>query len=122
MNSETINSNRKELWENPSIRRNINKKINPFKINTEFLPSGDQPEAIKSLVNGIDDNEKSQVLLGVTGSGKTFTMAQIIEKSQKLDLAKETPDDYNWTIIIPSEINEIAGSYDDLSKDQSINL
>ena len=83
MNSETINSNRKELWENPSIRRNINKKINPFKINTEFLPSGDQPEAIKSLVNGIDDNEKSQVLLGVTGSGKTFTMAQIIEKSQK---------------------------------------
>ena len=83
MESKKINSDRKELWENPSLGRNINEKINPFKIDTEFSPSGDQPEAIKSLVKGIKDNERSQVLLGVTGSGKTFTMAQIIEKSQK---------------------------------------
>ena len=83
MESKKANSNKKEIWENPSLGRNINEKINPFKINTEFSPSGDQPEAIKSLVKGIKDNERSQVLLGVTGSGKTFTMAQIIEKSQK---------------------------------------
>jgi len=83
MESKKANSNKKEIWENPSLDRNINEKINPFKINTEFSPSGDQPEAIKSLVKGIKDNERSQVLLGVTGSGKTFTMAQIIEKSQK---------------------------------------
>ena len=83
MESKKANSNKKEIWENPSLGRNINEKVNPFKINTEFSPSGDQPEAIKSLVKGIKDNERSQVLLGVTGSGKTFTMAQIIEKSQK---------------------------------------
>jgi len=83
MESKKANSNKKEMWENPSLGRNINEKVNPFKINTEFSPSGDQPEAIKSLVKGIKDNERSQVLLGVTGSGKTFTMAQIIEKSQK---------------------------------------
>ena len=83
MESKKTNSNKKEIWENPSFGQNINEKINPFKINTEFSPSGDQPEAIKSLVKGIKDNERSQVLLGVTGSGKTFTMAQIIEKSQK---------------------------------------
>ena len=83
MESKKTNYDRKELWENPSLGRNINEKINPFKIDTEFSPSGDQPQAIKSLVKGIKDNERSQVLLGVTGSGKTFTMAQIIEKSQK---------------------------------------
>ena len=78
MESKKINSDRKELWENPSLGRNINEKINPFKIDTEFSPSGDLQEAIKSFVKGIIDNERSQVLLGVTGSGKTFTMAQIL--------------------------------------------
>ena len=49
MESKKANSNKKEIWENPSLGRNINEKVNPFKINTEFSPSGDQPEAIKSL-------------------------------------------------------------------------
>ncbi len=54
-----------------------------FKINSEFKPTGDQPQAIDELVNGINDNLKYQTLLGVTGSGKTFTMANIIERVQK---------------------------------------
>ena len=58
----------------------INKK---FKINSSFLPSGDQPSAIKEISKNIEKNYKNQVLLGVTGSGKTFTMAHIIEKLQK---------------------------------------
>ena len=54
-----------------------------FKIYSEFEPTGDQPEAIEKLVKGIIDNKKAQTLKGVTGSGKTFTMANIIEKVQK---------------------------------------
>jgi excinuclease ABC subunit B len=54
-----------------------------FKIVSEYEPKGDQPEAIKELVAGISAHERDQVLLGVTGSGKTFTMAQVIEKTQR---------------------------------------
>lgn len=54
-----------------------------FKINSPFAPAGDQPQAIKELVNGINNGEANQVLLGVTGSGKTFTMAKIIEETQR---------------------------------------
>jgi len=57
--------------------------VGKFKINSEFKPTGDQPQAIDELVNGINDNLKYQTLLGVTGSGKTFTMANIIERVQK---------------------------------------
>ncbi len=58
-------------------------KINKFKIESNFKPTGDQPAAIEKLSKGINDGLKHQVLLGVTGSGKTFTMANIIEKVQK---------------------------------------
>ena len=54
-----------------------------FKLHSEFKPTGDQPEAIEYLSKGIMDGKKYQTLLGVTGSGKTFTMANIIEKVQK---------------------------------------
>ena len=54
-----------------------------FKLVSDFKPTGDQPQAIEKLVKGINDGEKFQTLLGVTGSGKTFTMANIIEKVQK---------------------------------------
>ena len=54
-----------------------------FKLNSPYKPLGDQPKAINSLVKGINDGVKEQTLLGVTGSGKTFTMANIIEKVQK---------------------------------------
>ncbi len=54
-----------------------------FKIHSKYKPSGDQPQAIESLVNGIEKNEKWQVLLGATGTGKTFTIANVIEKVNK---------------------------------------
>ncbi len=54
-----------------------------FKIKSDFKPAGDQPEAIKKLVNGANQEEFNQVLLGVTGSGKTFTMAKVIEKTNR---------------------------------------
>lgn len=54
-----------------------------FKLESKFKPTGDQPAAIEQLVNGILNNEKYQTLLGVTGSGKTFTIANLIEKVEK---------------------------------------
>ncbi|WP_417858414.1 excinuclease ABC subunit UvrB [Xanthomarina gelatinilytica] len=54
-----------------------------FKITSEFSPTGDQPAAIKQLADGLNANEKYQTLLGVTGSGKTFTVANVIEQVQK---------------------------------------
>lgn len=53
----------------------------PFEMVTEYSPSGDQPEAIAKLLDGIDKDYHDQLLLGVTGSGKTYTMAQVIAKS-----------------------------------------
>jgi excinuclease ABC subunit B len=55
----------------------------PFRIEAPFKPTGDQPEAIRQLVEGINRGEKAQTLLGVTGSGKTFTIANVVEKIQK---------------------------------------
>ncbi len=55
----------------------------PFKIHSEFEPAGDQPQAINELVQSIDRNERNQVLLGVTGSGKTFTIAHTIQRVQR---------------------------------------
>ncbi|MFT3723889.1 MAG: excinuclease ABC subunit UvrB [Hyphomonadaceae bacterium] len=54
-----------------------------FRVASSYEPAGDQPQAIKDLVGGINDNEMDQVLLGVTGSGKTFTMAKVIEAVQR---------------------------------------
>ncbi|PKG51844.1 excinuclease ABC subunit UvrB [Olleya sp. 1-3] len=54
-----------------------------FKIHSEFKPTGDQPSAIKQLVAGLDNKDKYQTLLGVTGSGKTFTVANVIEETQR---------------------------------------
>ncbi|WP_438962705.1 excinuclease ABC subunit UvrB [Nonlabens sp.] len=54
-----------------------------FKIQSEFKPTGDQPKAIKSLVEGIHNGDKYQTLLGVTGSGKTFTAANVIQETQR---------------------------------------
>lgn len=54
-----------------------------FEIKSDYQPRGDQPTAIKELVEGIQRNDRTQVLLGVTGSGKTYTMAQVIEATQR---------------------------------------
>ena len=54
-----------------------------FKLHSSFEPAGDQPQAIEELVSGIQQDLKHQVLLGITGSGKTFTMANVIQEVQK---------------------------------------
>ncbi|HEX7774062.1 MAG TPA: DEAD/DEAH box helicase family protein, partial [Pyrinomonadaceae bacterium] len=57
-----------------------------FKIHSEYQPKGDQPAAIDSLVKGLNDGAKDQVLLGITGSGKTFTIASVIQRVQRSTL------------------------------------
>jgi excinuclease ABC subunit B len=59
-----------------------NSKSKPFKVISDYVPAGDQPAAIKQLVANFEEGQTQQVLLGVTGSGKTFTMAHVIEKLQ----------------------------------------
>ena len=70
---------------NSLIKENYNSVDNSqvFKIVSPYTSNGDQPEAIKKLVKGLNNGEKEQVLLGVTGSGKTFTMAKVIESVQR---------------------------------------
>jgi len=51
-----------------------------FKLTAPYKPTGDQPQAIAGLIKGLNNNLKHQVLLGVTGSGKTYTIAQVIDK------------------------------------------
>ena len=55
----------------------------PFRLVSEFEPTGDQPQAITELVDGLDRGERHQVLLGVTGSGKTFTIANVVARTQR---------------------------------------
>lgn len=54
-----------------------------FKLISKYKPSGDQPEAIEKLVQGLNDGKRDQVLLGATGTGKTFTIANVIQKVNK---------------------------------------
>ena len=57
--------------------------IRPFTVVSDYSPAGDQPTAIKELVQGLENGLASQTLLGVTGSGKTFTIAKVIEEVQR---------------------------------------
>src|SRR5205809_2840208 len=54
-----------------------------FALKSDYQPCGDQPQAIESLVRGLADGSKDQVLLGITGSGKTFTIASVIQQTQR---------------------------------------
>lgn len=54
-----------------------------FQLTSSYKPSGDQPQAIAALLQGLKENKTDQVLLGVTGSGKTFTMANVIQQTQR---------------------------------------
>jgi excinuclease ABC subunit B len=58
-------------------------RVSDFKIVSNYKPMGDQPQAIEGLAGGVRSGHKFQTLLGATGSGKTFTMANVIEKVQK---------------------------------------
>ena len=55
----------------------------PFQLHTNYQPAGDQPKAIQELVDGVNEGEQYQTLLGVTGSGKTFTIANLIQQVQR---------------------------------------
>jgi excinuclease ABC subunit B len=66
-----------------TFEANLDPASPPIKVVSEFEPAGDQPNAIKELVAGLNNGEADQVLLGVTGSGKTFTMAHVIEQTQR---------------------------------------
>ena len=67
---------------NALVRKKLEGGIK-FKIKSSFKPSGDQPGAIKKILINLKDKKNEQVLLGVTGSGKTFTMAKVIESIQR---------------------------------------
>ncbi len=67
----------------PDISAPASDQSRLFRVVSDFKPAGDQPEAIHQLVEGVREGERNQVLLGVTGSGKTFTMAHVIEATQK---------------------------------------
>src|SRR5258708_12317125 len=54
-----------------------------FQLKSDYQPCGDQPEAIDALVRGLSDGSRDQVLLGITGSGKTFTIASVIDRTQR---------------------------------------
>ncbi len=68
------------------MARKFQQKVRKFHLQSAFSPKGDQPSAIDQLLSGINSGAKYQTLLGVTGSGKTFTLANVIEKSQKPSL------------------------------------
>ena len=67
---------------NAPVRKKLEGGIK-FKIKSNFQPAGDQPEAIKKILKNLKDKQSEQVLLGVTGSGKTFTMAKVIEETNR---------------------------------------
>ncbi len=71
------------LAQNPFRQREKLEGGKPFILHTDFKPAGDQPQAIRELTKNISDGEVSQVLLGATGTGKTFTMVKVIEKLQR---------------------------------------
>lgn len=79
----TISGNMENVPIFTPIKRPIPRGGKPFKLVSDFKPSGDQPEAIADLVKGVEEGERDQVLLGVTGSGKTFTVAHVIERMQR---------------------------------------
>ncbi len=70
----------------PLLYNECSKTSAPFALESPFQPAGDQPAAIKEIINGFETGERNQVLLGVTGSGKTFTVAQVIQHLQRPSL------------------------------------
>lgn len=67
----------------PRIQRHYENTMIPFSVEAPFQPMGDQPKAIDSLTRGLQDGQWAQVLLGATGTGKTYTMAKVIEAAQR---------------------------------------
>ncbi len=83
MKREMIPNSDKPLYAHHNVVPDAFDQSKPFRLDTNFTPAGDQPEAIKALTGGLKNGLTDQVLLGVTGSGKTFTMAHIIQETQR---------------------------------------
>ena len=83
-----------------------------FKLISDFTPSGDQPRAINELADGINSNIEHQTLLGVTGSGKTYTIAKVIEKVQRPTLVIS----HNKTLAA-----QLYGEFNSLFPDNAVN-
>ncbi len=97
----------------PRIKLEGGKK---FKIKSDFQPAGDQPEAIKLLTKNLRDKKNEQVLLGVTGSGKTFTMAKVIENTNRPALILAPRYDPIYTVMLSYEKDN------DINIDGGLNL
>ena len=82
--------------------------MDKFKLVSKFKPTGDQPEAIDALVKGVLRGDKEQTLMGVTGSGKTFTMANIIERVLLLKLSSNVLEYGTICSICTSSLNNFA--------------
>ena len=78
MNTPVLHSPAPDVRDRPKLEGGI-----AFRMETEFNAAGDQPTAIEELATGVNDGERDQVLLGATGTGKTFTMAKVIEETQR---------------------------------------
>ena len=79
----------------------INRVIdNKFKLVSKYQPSGDQPQAIEQLVDNIEGGEKAQILMGATGTGKTYTMSQVIEQFITRNLQTWTQTDHAVGIFL----------------------
>ena len=72
-----------------------------FQLTSEYEPTGDQPKAIEQLVKGVNAGDQAQTLLGVTGSGKTFTIANVISQTNKPTLILS----HNKTLAYPRQLN-----------------
>lgn len=80
---DIIKLQRRKSMNQPHIQRHYENTMIPFSVEAPFQPMGDQPKAIDSLTRGLQDGQWAQVLLGATGTGKTYTMAKVIEAAQR---------------------------------------
>ena len=80
---DIIKLQRRKSMNQPRIQRHYENSMIPFSVEAPFQPMGDQPKAIDSLTRGLQDGQWAQVLLGATGTGKTYTMAKVIEAAQR---------------------------------------
>lgn len=80
---DIIKLQRRKSMNQPRIQRHYENTMIPFSVEAPFQPMGDQPKAIDSLTRGLQDGQWAQVLLGATGTGKTYTMAKVIEAAQR---------------------------------------
>ena len=79
----------------------------PFELITQYQPAGDQPQAIEKLVHGVNQGYHDQLLLGVTGSGKTYTMANVIEQTQRPTIVRGEA-----IILVPPKFRSCQGPAD----------